>query len=246
MKKAICLILTLTATLFLIQPLLFAQADNAVLEQFKKSFPQVKVDEFRKADIDGLYEVITGGKVLYYFAQKNYLFAGAIWTPAGKNLTTEREGEIITKKIKDVPLDKGLKIGSGENIVLEFTDPDCPYCRQASKFFAQQKNVTRYVYFLPLPSHKDAEPKIKYVLCAKDKEKAYEEAMTGKLDGKKIEACTDEKALKLFGEQQQIIAKLGLNSTPQFWVNGKHVSGANIQLLESLLKKEPVIKEPKK
>jgi thiol:disulfide interchange protein DsbC len=239
MKKVICLMLMITAILFLVQPLLFAQADNAILEQFKKSFPQVKVDEFKKTDIDGLFEVIAAGKVLYYFAQKNYIFAGAIWTSSGKNLTMEREEELITRRIKDIPLDKGLKIGSGENIVLEFTDPDCPYCRQASKFFAQQKNVTRYVYFFPLPSHKDAEQKIKYVLCAKDKEKAYEEAMTGKLDGKKIEPCSDENAIKLFNEQKQIITRLGLNSTPQFWVNGKHVSGANIPLIESHLKKEP-------
>ncbi|MCX5816550.1 MAG: DsbC family protein [Proteobacteria bacterium] len=237
-KMVMCLMSVIGMLLFFNPVFVFAQADNAVLEQFKKSFPQVKVDEFKKADIDGLYEVITAGKVLYYFAQKNYIFDGAIWTSSGKNLTREREGEVITKKIKDVPLDKGLKIGSGENIVLEFTDPDCPYCRQASKFFAQQKNVTRYVYFSPLPSHKDAEQKVKYILCAKDKEKAYEEAMTGKLDGKKIEPCSDENAMKLFNEQKQIITVLGLNSTPQFWVNGKHVSGANIPLIESLLKKE--------
>jgi thiol:disulfide interchange protein DsbC len=239
MKKMVMCLMSVIGMLLLFNPVfVFAQADNTVLEQFKKSFPQVKVDEFKKADIDGMYEVITAGKVLYYFAQKNYVFAGAIWTSSGKNLTMEREGEVVTKKIKDVPLDKGLKIGSGENIVLEFTNPDCPYCRQASKFFAQQKNVRRYVYFLPLSSYKDSEQKIKYVLCAKDKEKAYEEAMTGKLDGKKIEPCSDENAMKLFNEQKQIITMLGLNSTPQFWVNGKHVSGANIPLIESILKKE--------
>lgn len=240
MKKMVMCLMSVIGMLLLFNPVfVFAQADNVVLGQLKKSFPQIKVDEFKKADIDGMYEIVSNGKVIYYFPQKNFIFAGVIWTSAGKNLTMEREGEVITKKMKDVPLDKGLKIGSGENIVLEFTDPDCPYCRQASKFFAQQKNVTRYVYFLPLPSHKDAEQKIKYVLCAKDKEKAYEEAMTGKLDGKKIEPCSDENAMKLFNEQKQIIARLGLNSTPQFLVNGKHVSGANIPLIESLLKKEP-------
>ena len=213
--------------------------DSHVPESLKKAFPQIKAEDVSKTDIEGMYEVVVQGRILYYFPEKGYIFTGSIWTSTGRNLTEERVNEMLTKKVKGVPLEKGLKIGTGTNVVIEFTDPDCPYCRQASKFFAQQKNVTRYVYFLPLPSHKDAEPKIKYILCAKDKEKAYEEAMTGKLDGKKIEACTDEKALKLFGEQQQIIAKLGLNSTPQFWVNGKHVSGANIPQIESHLKKEP-------
>jgi len=237
MKINVVLIMLIAAIIMLSgQTLLFAQDDNVVLEQFKKSFPQVKVDEFSRIDIDGFYEIISGGRVLYYFHQKNYLFAGAIWTPAGKNLTNARESEHLTEKIKEVSLKNALKIGSGENIVLEFTNPDCSYCRQASIFFAEKKNVTRYVYFLF--SSKDSEMKVKHVLCAKDKEKAYEEAMTGKLDGKKFETCNDKKVVMLLNEHKQTVARLGLNSTPQFWVNGKHVSGANIPLLESLLKKD--------
>ena len=27
-------------------------------------------------------------------------------------------------------LDKALKIGTGKTTIIEFTDPDCPYCRQ--------------------------------------------------------------------------------------------------------------------
>jgi thiol:disulfide interchange protein DsbC len=237
MKINVVLVILIAAIISLSgQASLFAQDSSVVLEQFKKSFPQVKVDEFSKIDIDGLYEIVSGGRVLYYFPQKNYLFAGAIWTPAGKNLTNARESELLTKKIKEISLKNALKIGSGENIVLEFTNPDCSYCRQASKFFSEKKNVTRYVYFLF--SSKDSEKKVKHVLCAKDKAKAYEEAMTGKLDGKKLEACNDEKAVMLLNEHKQTVSRLGLNSTPQFWVNGKHVSGANIPLLESLLKNE--------
>ncbi len=39
------------------------------------------------------------------------------------------------------------------------------------------------MFFLPLPMHKDAENKVKYIFCANDTSKAYEEAMQGKLDG---------------------------------------------------------------
>lgn len=237
MKKPFILLFVFAITLFFTQPSLSANNDNAVLEKFKKSFSDVKVDEFRKTDVDGMYEIVSMGHILYYFPRNDYLFAGSIWTSSKVNITKERESEIFTKKIKDIPPDKGLKIGRGENIVYEFTNPDCPYCRQASKFFAQKKNTTRYVFFVPLSSYKESEKKIKYIVCAKDHEKAYEEVMTGKLDGKDIELCTDEIALKNFAEQQKIVNRLRLNSTPQFLVNGKHVSGANIALIESLLKK---------
>jgi len=222
----------------------FAQAgtDLEVMEKLKKSFPWANAESVRKTDVEGMYEVAVPGRVVYYFPDKDYLFVGSILTPARKNLTEERMNEIATEKIKTLPLEKGLKIGSGKNIVIEFTDPDCPYCRDASKFLSGQGNITKYVFFIPLPMHPDAESKVRYVFCAKDKEKAYEEAMSGKLDGKKYEVCKDEKVEKLLNEHKQISAKMGINSTPQFWINGKHVSGANIALMKSLLGQD--IKKP--
>jgi thiol:disulfide interchange protein DsbC len=215
----------------------FAQAgtDSEIMEKFKKSFPGANAESLRKTDIEGMYEVVVPGRIVYYFPEKDYLFVGSILNPARKNLTEERMNEMATEKIKTLPLEKGLKIGSGKNVVIEFTDPDCPYCRDASKFLSGQKNITKYVFFIPLPMHPDAEAKVRYVFCAKDKEKAYEEAMTGKLDGKKYEVCADEKVEKLLNEHKQVSVKMGINSTPQFWINGKHVSGANIPLMQSLL-----------
>jgi thiol:disulfide interchange protein DsbC len=32
-------------------------------------------------------------------------------------------------------LDKALRIGTGKTTVIEFTDPDCPYCRKAYQYF---------------------------------------------------------------------------------------------------------------
>jgi thiol:disulfide interchange protein DsbC len=222
----------------------FAQAatDSEVMEKFKKSFPWANGESLRKTDVEGVYEVAVPGRLVYYLPEKDYLFVGSILTPTRKNLTEERMNEIATEKIKTLPLEKALKIGSGKNIVIEFTDPDCPYCRDASKFLLGQGNITKYVFFIPLPMHPDAENKVRYVFCAKDKEKAYEEAMTGKLDGKKYEVCTDEKVGKLLNEHKQISAKMSINSTPQFWINGKHVSGANIPLMKSLLGQD--VKKP--
>jgi len=238
MKKPIVLLLVFAMTIFLAQPLFSEDIDRAVLQQFKRSFSDVKVDEFRKTDVDGMYEIVTDGRILYYLAKNNYIFSGSIWSSAKINLTRERESEVFIKNVKEIPPDRGIKIGKGENIVYEFTNPDCPYCRDASRYFAQKKNVTRYIFFVPIVSYGESEKKIKYVICSKDREKAYEEVMTGGLDGKNIEACTDSDALKFYSEQKNIIERLWVNSTPQFVVNGKHVSGANIPMLERFLKKE--------
>ena len=215
----------------------FAQTgmDSRVMEKFKKSFPQIQAETLRKTDIEGMYEVYIPGRMLYYFPEKDYIFAGSIWTSKGSNLTEMRINEILTEKVKNIPLEKALKIGNGKNVVIEFTDPDCPYCRDASKFLSEQTNITRYVIFVPLAMHKDAEQKVRYIFCSKDRGKAYEEAMKGILDGMNYEVCKDEDVEKLLKEHKQISEALGINSTPQFWINGRHVSGADIPLLKKLL-----------
>jgi thiol:disulfide interchange protein DsbC len=215
----------------------FAQtdADPQVMNKFKETFPRVKAESIRKADIEGMYEINISGKILYYFPEKNYLFAGSIWNSAGKNLTDERESAIISEKVKNLSLEKALKIGKGERIIIEFTDPDCPYCREASKYLSKQENTVRYVFFVPLGMHKDAEQKIRYIFCEKDREKAYKDAMNGELDKMKFTVCNDEKVEALLNEHRRIAATMGIDSTPQFWINSRHVQGADIPLIEKLL-----------
>ena len=43
---------------------------------FRQAFPQVKVDSMEETDIKGLYEVISGQNILYYFPEKDYIFLG--------------------------------------------------------------------------------------------------------------------------------------------------------------------------
>ncbi|MCX5814460.1 MAG: DsbC family protein [Proteobacteria bacterium] len=226
----------------------FAQSDldAKVMEKFKEAFPRVKAESIRRADIEGMYEINMPGRILYYFPEKNYLFAGSIWNSTGKNLTDERESAIITEKVKTLSLEKALKIGKGERIIIEFTDPDCTYCRDASKYLSKQENIIRYVFFVSLAMHKDAEQKIKYIFCAKDSEAAYKEAMNGDLDGMKFAICDDEKVEALINEHRRISKAMGINSTPQLWIKGMHVQGADIPLIEKLLgggTKEPEKKQ---
>jgi len=160
----------------------------------------------------------------------------------GRNLTEEKFQELEQKhlakmsaKIKDLPLEKALKIGNGKNRVIEITDPDCSFCRKASQFFAGRNDVTKYIFFYPLDIHKQAEEKIRYILCAKDKAKAYDQAMTGKLDNMKFEVCKDDSVDKLVKDHKNVASLLGVTGTPFFFINDQPVSGANIPLIEKLL-----------
>jgi thiol:disulfide interchange protein DsbC len=213
-----------------------AAKSEKIEDTFKKAFPKVPFDTIKPTNIKGVYEVTRGSEIVYFIADPGYLFVGDIVSKEGKSLTEERKGELSAAKAKDLPLDKAIKIGSGKNTIVEFTDPDCPYCRQASAFLEQKTDVTRYIFFFPLPMHPDAENKVKYIFCAEDKAKAYADAMKGKFDDQKYEKCEKPDAVALLALHKEIGTKMGINGTPFFIVNGKKaVTGANMPEIEAAL-----------
>lgn len=211
---------------------------ETVEESFKKLFPNIPVESISPTDIKGVYEVVSQNQIGYFAFESGHLILGEIIDKNGTNVTANRKNEIIASKSKTLPLDKALKMGSGKNIILEFTDPDCPYCRRASSFLNQKTDVTRYVFFLPLPMHKDAENKVKYIFCSNDKAKAYEEAMQGKLDNQKYEVCKKQEVDDLVKIHKEASKKMGISGTPYFIVNGKPISGANTPEIDKALQQK--------
>ena len=223
--------------LFIVVAAGFSTADNEVnaeKENLMKSFPNLRVDDFREAPLKGLYE-ITAGEQVFYFSPEGYLFFGEIWTKAGKNLTAEQREKIAAERIKNLPLDKALKIGAGSKKVIEFTDPDCPYCRKVDTFLAKRTDVTRYIYFVPLRTiHPDAEKKARYILAHANREQAFHEVFTGTLDGKPVPVAAGVQQTQL-AEMEKIAAGLGVRGTPALWIEGAPVNGADLQRISGLL-----------
>jgi thiol:disulfide interchange protein DsbC len=133
-------------------------------------------------------------------------------------------------------LDKAVKVGSGKKMLIEFTDPDCPFCRKGSAYFRNRSDITRYIILNPLPMHPTAREKAEYILSSSDKAKAYEEVMAGKLDGKKPEGITSE-GKKLLEEHLKMAREENARSTPTYLIYGRIIQGFNQQLIEDLLGK---------
>lgn len=136
----------------------------------------------------------------------------------------------------DLNLSKAITIGNGPKKVIEFTDPDCPFCRKASKYFETRSDLTRYVFFYPLPRHTRAKEKIRFILSMPDKAKAYHDVMSGKMDSAPQLASTAEGA-KLQAEQMEIAKKSKVDSTPTFMINGRIIVGFDPKKIEEALGK---------
>lgn len=211
---------------------------------FTKAFPQLKLDSITESQIKGVYEVISGQNVFYFYPEKDLLLVGDMYTSAGQNITGEKKRDLKAKfqekaleKIKDLPLEKAVKVGNGPKTVIEFTDPDCPYCRKASEVLKKRTDITRYVFLTPL-AHPAAISKVHYILSfqsPKNREWAYHEMMEGK--PVPTPAAEYSKAVKDQAEEYLSIARsLAIDGTPTFFISGQQVVGADMDRINELLK----------
>lgn len=204
-------------------------------EMFKKSFPNRNFETITATPIKGIYEVYAGNQLYYFIPDAEVLIYGNIVSKDGKSLTRESFNKKMAGKMAQLPLENALKIGNGKNVIVEFMDPDCHFCREAYKFFSLRKDVTIYIFFYPLSQV--SEKKIRYILCAADRVKAYQEIMSGKHDNNpNLKVCPDKKpddTLKLY---KKLAAQIGLRSTPFFYFKGQAIDGFEAPVWEKLLK----------
>jgi thiol:disulfide interchange protein DsbC len=217
----------------------------AAAECFKRDFPDVTLTKIEESGIEGLYEVTTGISIAYYAPANSRIIFGQLFDKTGKNITAEkrqilisRQEEETAKLIDALPLDKAIRIGSGKNVVVEFTDIDCPYCRKVEEFFKNRHDITRYIFLFPLEQlHPQSLAKSREVLCSKDPARAYKAAMEGELDKADLKGCSSkEKAIDLIlAEYKTTGEKMGISGTPMMWVNKKQVTGADTRQIEKYL-----------
>lgn len=221
----------------IILPLIFTLAAFAgtAEESFKKNFPVLRYDAFSPSPIQGLYEVMNGDLILYYDAGRGHVFVGEIITKEGRNITQEKLQALIAAKLSNIDLGKALKIGSGKIKLIEFANPDSDFCRKAEKYLARRADLTRFIFFVPLTVNVETRKKIKFIFCAGNKNKAWEDAMTGKLDDLNFSVCDDEAVDELMNDNETVGRQVGIKATPYFFVNGTAVLGADIPRLRAAL-----------
>lgn len=151
-----------------------SQAAKAAEQQLQQTFTNLKFDDFGPSPVKGpIYQAIAGGKVIYYAPESEHILFAAVYDKNGVNLTALAQNASARKKLGDIDPAKALVVGpETAPTVIEFTDPDCPYCRALEKFWAvkeaEGKPVRRLVYFVS-GIHPDAAAKAEHILCSPDK-----------------------------------------------------------------------------
>jgi thiol:disulfide interchange protein DsbC len=183
------------------------------------------VDSVTKTPYSGLYEVRTGGDIIYTDEKAQYLFVGrVIDAKTYKDYTRARIDEISKIKFSDLPLESALKTvkGNGKRVIAVFEDPNCGYCKRFRHTLKDVDNVTIYTFLFNILAE-DSAVKSKNVWCAPDRNKAWDDWM---LDGKAAPTA----AASCNTPNDKVFAlgrKLKITGTPSiFFADGTRIPGA--------------------
>lgn len=205
-----------------------ALADEAQIRKVvEEKLSGVKVEGVQRGPL-GLWEVRfrsgEGMRIVYTDATASYIILGKIYETKGdKDLTEERLRKLNAIKFDSLPLAQAVKVqrGNGKRVLVMFSDPYCPYCKQFEQTLQQIDNITVYVFMFPVIKPELADHS-RAVWCSADRPKAWLDlALRGKPPAASA-SCENpvEKNLEL-GHQ------LGVNSTPTLYLaNGERVAGA--------------------
>ena len=224
--KLISTVLALICTLALSQAA-WAQED-VIRKNLPARLPQFKqIDEVRKSEIPGLYEVRVDGSEIYYTdAKADYLIEGSLIDTRNKrNLTEERVEKLTAVKFDSLLLKDAFTLvrGNGERKMAVFEDPNCGYCKRFERDMQKVDNVTIYMFLYPILGA-DSVEKSKAIWCAKDRGTAWLDWMLRDQAVSSTAGGCDATALS---RNVELGRKYKINGTPTLlFTNGSRVPGA--------------------
>lgn len=216
-------------------PLPAAAADAQ--RQLRQTFTNLSFEDFGPAPVKGaIYQATAGGRIIYFAPESGHLLFAAVYDKNGINVTAMAQDASARKRLGAIDPADALVIGpAGAPQVIEFTDPDCPYCQALNRFWAAKaaegKPVQRLIYFVST-IHPDAAAKAEHILCSPDKEAAFKAVYAGAKPAALLKCQAGQQKV---AKDARTVSKMGIAGTPTLFVDGKLVSGFQQAELQAFL-----------
>jgi thiol:disulfide interchange protein DsbC len=214
-----------------------AAAAEEAQRQLRQTFTNLTFEDFGPAPVTGpIYQAVAGGRVIYFAPESQHLLFAAIYDKNGVNLTALAQDASARKRLGAIDPADALLVGpAGAPKVIEFTDPDCPYCQALERLWlakeAEGKPVQRLVYFVS-GIHPQAAAKAEHILCSPDPQSAFKAVYAGAQPAS-LQKC--RAGAEKVARDAETVRKMGVSGTPTLFVDGKLVSGFQQAELEAFL-----------
>jgi thiol:disulfide interchange protein DsbC len=205
-------------------------------KKLQKQFPESTLDSIKKSDVDGIVEVLFGGRrFLYSDLSGKHVFNGHLYDlDTGEDVTARRLAEVTRVDSKQLPLADAFDVirGNGKRVVYVFSDPDCPFCKRFEEQLPKVNDVTIHIFLYPLVSvHPHAYEHALGVWCSKDRQKAWSEKMLKGIDP------ASAKCVNPIERNLALGTKLHIDGTPtMIFADGRmHAGSVSAEEFERLL-----------
>lgn len=168
---------------------MLAWADNVherIDEALHGLSPELSADAVNETPVDGLYEVIVSGDVVYMTGDGRFLFQGELVDLESRQSLTElRRGEQRAARIAELGSDQLLIYpanGETRYVVNVFTDIECPYCQrmhQEIDDYTDKGIEIRYLFMPRAGEGSESYRQSEAVWCAEDRHAAMTKAKRG-------------------------------------------------------------------
>ena len=217
--------------------MLLEKAAAEAEQQLKQTFTNLQFEDFEPAPVKGtIYQASAGGRIVYYAPESEHLLFASIYDKNGVNLTALAQEAGLTNRLKGIDTSQALSIGpETAPAIIEFTDPDCPYCRALDRYWAAKaaegKPVRRLVFFVS-GIHPEAAAKAEHILCSIDKTAAFKSIYAGAAPAV-LRSCPEGRAQ--VEAHAKIVSATGVSGTPTLIAGGKLISGFQQAEVEAFL-----------
>jgi thiol:disulfide interchange protein DsbC len=202
--------------------------ESQIMQTLQKRFPQVQIDVVEPSPVPGLYQVISGDKVLYVDASGDHLILGnMIDTRTKENLSQDAVDARYSINFNSLPFGEAIKIvrGNGARKLALFEDPDCPFCRQLEHNMTSLSDVTIYLFLFPIQElHPNALTDAKLIWCSPDRASAWTNWMVYRTPIPGGGSCANDPIAKI----NTLAQSLHVTATPTIFLQNGHRIGGSI------------------
>lgn len=195
-----------------------AHADDAAIRQSLAKLG-VQSTEIQASPVAGMKTVLTHSGVLYVTDDGKHIIQGPMYDVSGAhpvNVTNKLLMSQLNALEKEMIV---YKAPDEKHVITVFTDITCGYCHKLHEEMKDYNALGITVRYLAFPRQgleSQAEQDMKSIWCAKDKNKAFDDAMAGK--GVKPASCDVNIA-----DHYALGVQLGVSGTPAIVLSNGYV-----------------------
>ncbi|MEX0732818.1 MAG: DsbC family protein [Aquisalimonadaceae bacterium] len=176
--------------------------------------PDLSIERIEPSPVEGLYQVLVAGQVLYVTGDGRYLLQGDMLDLQRRQSVSEPlRGGMRLEKLRAHGTENMIVYpaqGEREHTITVFTDIDCPYCRRMHSNMESYTSLGIEVRYIQMPragEGSESYHKAVSVWCADDRKAALDRAKSGASMERR--SCDNPVSAQL-----QLARELGVSATP--------------------------------